>query len=507
MSRDIASGRMRRLRRRGRRPVGEARPREESLRPVIAPIAGLVIAQFVAGLSGTIVATALPSILTSLDGSPGESTWIVAATILGNTATASIWGRLADRIEAKRVVQAGLAFFLVGSLLAGIAPNTPVLIAARALQGIGLGGILTSTAATLAGLVAPRQRGRVNAFMATAQTTATLTGPVIGGIIVQTSWLGWRWCFLLSVPFAITSMIVIAATLKVARRPVEPRPADFAGMILLPTAITALLIAVSAAPDAASHPWLVGVSGCLGLIATVALVIVELRASDPVLPIRLFARRRTSTIFIAAFAAGSVMFSGSVFISQYLQFGLGLQPAISGTMLVPMAIATVVTGFAVGRFMSRTAKLRPVLLFGSIALVAGNAVLAGVNLAPVPFTIAGTVLLACGLGAMTQNLILASQVSGRQDQAGSMGATVLMLFVLGGTVGLVALGAVLTAVVGAFMADGASEADAYLHGMPVLFAVSAVAVVPAFGAVLAMPAIHLRSQVEEPDAARCEHGA
>ncbi|MCU1444617.1 MFS transporter [Cryobacterium sp.] len=262
-----------------------------SLRPIVAPLSGLLIAQFVAGLSATIVATSIPSIMQNLPGPTSHSRWIVAATIPGNTATTPIWGKLGDRFNPKVILQAGLMFFAVGSLVAALSLNTTQLIVGRALQGIGLGGILSLVVIVIAALVEPRQRGRVNAWLSSMQTTATLRGPVIGGLIVQTPGLGWQWCFLLSIPGALAAVIVIAATLRIVRTPHERMRADFAGAGLIALDVTSSLICISALPHAATSVWLVAVPGAVGLIALTVAVFVELRADDPILPLRLLAAR------------------------------------------------------------------------------------------------------------------------------------------------------------------------------------------------------------------------
>jgi len=463
-----------------------------SLRPIVAPLSGLLIAQFVAGLSATIVATSIPSIMQDLPGPTAHSTWIVAATILGNTATTPIWGKLGDRFNPKLILQAGLMFFAIGSLVAALSPNTTQLIVGRALQGIGLGGILSLVVIVIAALVEPRQRGRVNAWLSSMQTTATLSGPVLGGLIVQTPGLGWQWCFLLSIPGALASVIVIAATLRIVRAPHQRMRADFAGAGLIALGVTSSLVCISALPNAATSVWLVVVTGAIGVIALTVAVVVELRAEDPILPLRLLAARIPLLCITAAFFSGTTLFSGSVFITQYLQFGVGLPPATAGLLLTPMALGTVATAFAAGRYISRTGRVRPVVVVGALALFTGNAVLSQMHFAPIVMAVIGTVLIACGLGAVIQNLILTAQTTVSLRTLGSMSSSVSFFLSLGGTIGLVVLGSVLTFQVDTMQAGGSTQSEAYLVGMPIIFGLSALMVVPATAAVLALPAIHLR---------------
>lgn len=470
------------------------RPHRPSLRPIVVPLSGLLIAQFVAGLSATIVATSIPSIQQNLAGPTAHSTWIVAATILGNTASLPIWGKLGDRFNPKGILQAGLLIFAIGSLVAGLSPTTTQLIVGRALQGIGLGGILALIVVVVAALVEPRQRGRVNAWLSTVQTTATLSGPVLGGLIVQTPGLGWQWCFLLSVPAATLSVVVIASTLRIVRQPVPRMRADFAGAALIALGVTSVLICVSTLPSLGSAPVLAAVTGGVGLFALGAAWLVELRADDPILPLRLLAARTPLLCITAAFFAGTTLFGGSVFITQYLQLGVGLLPATAGLLLTPMALGTVVSSIAAGRFISRTGRIRPVLLAGALALFAGNAVLFLMDYSPTVMAVTGTVLIACGLGAVIQNLTLTAQTTVPFRTVGSMSASVAFFLTLGGTIGLVVLGSVLTARVDALQAAGATLADAYFVGMPLLFGLSALLVLPAIAAIVALPPIHLAAR-------------
>jgi MFS family permease len=470
------------------------RPHRPSLRAIVVPLSGLLIAQFVAGLSATIVATSIPSIQQNLAGPTAHSTWIVAATILGNTASLPVWGKLGDRFNPKGILQAGLLIFAAGSLVAGLSANTTQLIVGRALQGIGLGGILALIVVVVAALVEPRQRGRVNAWLSTVQTTATLGGPVLGGLIVQTPGLGWQWCFLLSVPAATLSILVIASTLRIVRQPVARMRADFAGAALIALGVTSLLICVSTLPTLGATPVLAAVTGGIGVLCLAAAWVVELRADDPILPLRLLAARTPLLCITAAFFAGTTLFGGSVFITQYLQLGVGLLPATAGLLLTPMALGTVVSAFVAGRFISRTGRIRPVLLAGALALFVGNAVLFLMDFSPTVMAVAGTVLIACGLGAVIQNLTLTAQTTVPFRTVGSMSASVAFFLTLGGTIGLVVLGSVLTARVDALRAGGATLSEAYFVGMPLVFGLSALLVIPAIAAIVALPPVHLAAR-------------
>ncbi|MWV57827.1 MFS transporter [Rathayibacter sp. VKM Ac-2754] len=459
-------------------------------REVRAPLAGLMIAQFVAGLSATIVATSIPTVMRSLEGAAGLSTWLVAATILGNTATTPLWGRLADLVAPKRILQSAIAVFIAGSLLAALAPSTAVLLTARALQGIGLGGTAAVSMAAVALLVPLRERGRVNGSLQALQTSATILGPIVGGLVVQT--LGWRWCFVVALPLAVASFAVLTASLHV-RLPVSPRGGrtDYAGALLIATGIPASLIALTLLGEGSFGVALVGF-GAFGAAALIALVIVELRVAAPIIPLRLLGGRVTLVCASAALLLGSTLFGGSVFVTQYLQIGLGIDPAPAGLLLAPMALGAVVASWTAGRRITRTGRLKGVLLLAASAMLLGNAALALAPFAPLPLALGGALLLAAGLGMTLQNLVLAAQTVAPLGRTGSVSAAIVFFFTLGGTVGLVGYGAALSARLSVLTREGASEAESYSLGLPLVFALSAVAAGVALAALALLPAVRLR---------------
>ncbi|SMH28280.1 Major Facilitator Superfamily protein [Rathayibacter oskolensis] len=468
--------------------VREAPP---SLRGARWPLAGLMIAQFVAGLSATIVATSVPTVMRSLEGAAGLSTWLVAATILGNTATTPLWGRLADLVAPKRILQCAIGLFIAGSVLAALAPTTAVLLTGRAVQGVGLGGTAAVSIAAVALLVPQRERGRVNGSLQALQTSATILGPIVGGVVVQS--LGWRWCFVVALPLAVASFAVLTATLHV-RLPVAARGGrtDYAGALLIATGIPSALIALTLVGEGAT-----GVAftafGSFGLLALIALVIVELRVAAPIIPLRLLASRVPLVCAVAAVLLGSTLFGGSVFVTQYLQIGLGIDPAPAGLLLAPMAVGAVIASFAAGRAITRRGRVKGVLLLAAAAMLVGNAALALAPLAPLPLALTGALLLSAGLGMSLQNLVLAAQTVAPPGRTGSVSAAIVFFFTLGGTVGLVGYGAALSARIGVLTQAGATEAEAYALGLPLVFALSAAAAAVALGALVMLPTVRLRN--------------
>src|SRR3954469_12353654 len=264
-------------------------------REVLEALSGLLLAMFVAMLSSTVVSNALPRIVESLHGSQTEYTWVVVATLLTMTATTPIWGKLSDQFSKKALVQTALVIYVIGSLVAGTAANMGILIGARAIQGLGVGGLTALVQVVIASMVTPRERGRYSGYIGAVFAAATVSGPLIGGLIVDTPGLGWRWCFFVGTPFAVAAFPLLQKTLHL---PVvrKEHHIDYLGATLLMGGVSILLVWVSLAGS--SFGWTSLVSGLLvlsGLVVVASAIYVEARvASDPIIPLRLFRDRTTA---------------------------------------------------------------------------------------------------------------------------------------------------------------------------------------------------------------------
>src|SRR5690349_24887769 len=214
-------------------------------REVLEALSGLLLAMFVAMLSSTVVSNALPRIITDLQGSQSGYTWVVVATLLTMTASTPVWGKLADQFSKKLLVQSALVIFVAGSLVAGFAPNMGVLIGARAIQGLGVGGLTALVQVVIASMVSPRERGRYSGYIGAVFALATVSGPLIGGLVVDSP-LGWRGCFFAPLPIAVLAFAVLQRTLHlpVIKRPVS---VDYAGAGLIVGGVSILLVWVSLA--------------------------------------------------------------------------------------------------------------------------------------------------------------------------------------------------------------------------------------------------------------------
>ncbi|KUJ48738.1 MDR family MFS transporter [Micromonospora maris] len=432
-----------------------AMPVQMSHRQILEALSGLLLGMFVAILSGTVVANALPRIITELNGSQSAYTWVVTSTLLATTATTPLWGKLADLTSKKVLVQLSLAIFVLGSVLAGLSQSTGQLIACRVVQGIGAGGLTALVQVVIATMIAPRERGRYSGYLGAVMAVGTIGGPLIGGVIVDTSWLGWRWCFYVGVPFALAALVVLQRTLDlpVVRRKVK---IDWWGATLITGAVSLLLIWVSLAGnqfDWASWQTAVMVTGALLLGA--AAVRVETRTSEPLIPPRLFRNRTITLSVVASIAVGVGMFGASVFLGQYFQISRGASPTMSGLMTLPMILGLLVSSTVVGRIITNTGRWKRYLVAGSALLTVGFALM-GTLRADTPYWQVSIymAIIGVGVGMSMQNLVLAVQNTVEPHELGAASSVVAFFRSLGGAVGVSALGALLGHNVTRYLSEG-----------------------------------------------------
>jgi EmrB/QacA subfamily drug resistance transporter len=415
-----------------------------SHREVLEALSGLLLAMFVAMLSSTVVSNALPRIVTDLEGSQTGYTWVVVATLLTMTATTPIWGKLADLFSKKLLVQTALVIFSIGSLVAGFAPSMEVLIGARAIQGLGVGGLTALVQVVIASMVSPRERGRYSGYIGATFAMATVSGPLVGGVLVDS--VGWRWCFFVGIPVAAIAFVVLQKTLHL---PVLTREVhiDYLGATLLVGGVSLLLVWVSLAGN--QFAW--GSSTSLGLVAAGLVVLaaalyVEARvAREPVVPLRLFRDRTTSLATAASVLIGLAMFGSTVYLSQYFQLARGMSPTEAGLMSIAMVGGLLVSSIATGRIISETGLWKRYLVGGMVLVIAGLGLLSTID-ERTPLVLVGgfMAVLGLGLGATMQNLVLAVQNNTAQSDMGAASSVVAFFRSMGGSIGVSALGAALS---------------------------------------------------------------
>jgi EmrB/QacA subfamily drug resistance transporter len=422
---------------------------------ILSALSGMLLAMFVAFLSSTVVSNALPTIITELRGSQSQYTWVITATLLSSTASTPIWGKLADLFSKKLLIQLSIVIFIVGSMLAGSAQSVETLIAWRVLQGLGLGGLQALVQIAMAAMISPRERGRYSGLLGGVMAVATVGGPLLGGLLVDTSWLGWRWCFYVGVPFAAVALVLLQRTLHL---PVIKRNVhiDYLGAAFLTAGVSALLIWVTLAGD--HFAWMSTDSALFvagGLAAIVAFVLTELRAKEPIVPLRLFRDRTTTLAILASIAIGVAMFGSSVFLGQYLQISRGYSPTAAGLLTIPMVAGLLLSSTVSGILITRTGRWKRFLVAGSALVVVGFGLLSVVD-HETNMVLLGVFLfvLGTGIGMTMQNLVLAVQNTVAASDLGAASSAVAFFRSLGGTIGVSVLGAVLSSRVGSLISEG-----------------------------------------------------
>ncbi|WP_394620232.1 MDR family MFS transporter [Lentzea sp. JNUCC 0626] len=469
-----------------------------SRRTVLKSLTGLLLALFVSTLSSTVVATALPRMMGDLHGSPTQYTWVVTATLLTTTVTTPIWGKLADLFDKKSLVQAATVIFLVGSVAAGLAQDGSQLIAARALQGVGVGGVQALVQIAIGAMIPPRERGRYAGYLSSVTALSTIGGPLLGGVLVDTSWLGWRWCFFVGVPFALAALVMLQLTLRLPLSRKENVRIDYWGASLLTAGVSVLLIWISFVGDAfAWISWQTAamVGGSVLLLGLAAWV--ETRVAEPLVPPRIITRRTTALAVLGSLSAGTAMFGAAVFLSQYFQVSRGHTPTEAGLLTIPMMAGILVSSVVAGRLLSRTGRIKPYLVAGAVSLAAGFACLAFLDeRTPLVLVAFPMVLIGTGVGMTLQNFVLVVQNAVPLADIGAASATVSFFRSLGGTIGVTVLGAVLARQVAGHTAAGLAVPAAYGEATGTVFAISAgVAVLGVVAAVLLEP-VTLRTSLD-----------
>ncbi|MEU1123320.1 MFS transporter [Streptomyces sp. NPDC005899] len=427
-------------------------------RQIMEALTGLLLGMFVAILSSTVVSNALPEIISDLGGGQSAYTWVVTASLLAMTATTPLWGKLADLFSKKLLVQIALVIYVGGSVVAGLSTSSGMLIVCRVVQGVGVGGLSALAQIVMAAMISPRERGRYSGYLGAVFAVATVGGPLLGGVITDTSWMGWRWCFYVGVPFAVIALIVLQKTLKlpVVKRQVK---VDWSGAFFISAAVSLLLLWVTFAGD--KYDWVswqtyTMLGGTAVLIALFLLV--ESKASEPIIPLRLFRNRTITLASAASLFVGIGMFAGTVFFSQYFQLARDKSPTMSGVMTIPMIAGLFLSSTISGQVITKTGRWKAWLVSGGFLLTAGLGLLGTIRYDTEYWHIAIFMLvMGLGIGMMMQNLVLATQNQVAPADLGAASSVVTFFRSLGGAIGVSALGAVLGNRVTHYVKDGLAD--------------------------------------------------
>lgn len=402
-------------------------------------LSALMLGMLLAALDGTIVSTALPTIVGDLHGA-NHLSWVVVAYLLASTVSTPLWGKLGDLHGRKIYFQAAISIFLLGSVLSGLANSMLFLILARALQGLGGGGLMVGAQAVIADVVSPKERGRYSGFFGAVFGAATVLGPLLGGFIVDH--LSWRWIFYVNVPFGVIALIVTAIALP-ADGDRKSHVIDYLGTILLTVSASCLILFTSL--GGSSEAW--GSPRSLffiitGVVLAIVFFVVERKAVEPILPPRLFANKVFSSASAIGFVVGFAMFGAMTFLPLFFQEVRGVSPTSSGLRLVPMMVGLFGASIAVGQLVSRGRKYRQFPIVGCAVMTIGMALLATINEITSSWLMALYMfVLGAGIGMVMQILIVAVQNAVNPSDIGAGTAGSNFFRSIGGSFGTAIFGA------------------------------------------------------------------
>lgn len=419
--------------------------RELSHREILLGMSGTMLGMFVALLSGAIVVNALPRIVPELGGTQTGYTWVVVASFLTLTTFNPIWGKLADLFNVKHLVAIALTVYVAGGLLGTTSQSIPMLIGARAVIGLGMGGMSTLSQVVIARLAPPRLRGKYAGYSGISYALGTVCGPLVGGLIADSP-LGWRGCFWVPLPLALVAVVLVQRTLKIThvRRTVR---IDYVGGTLLITGVGLLLVLLSL--GGTKFGWLSWTSTALGLgsaAAIAALILVEWRlAAEPIIQLGFFRKRTISLMVLCGALIGVAPYSATVYLSEYYQHAHGLNPTQAGLLTIPMILGITGTGVVSGRIVAHTGGWKPVALSGLAVLMTGMLLIGTADHQTAVGLVSGfSFVLGVGIGSTTQNFVLAVQNVVEDGVVGSATSLVFFAQSLGGTLGITILGATLS---------------------------------------------------------------
>jgi EmrB/QacA subfamily drug resistance transporter len=452
---------------------------------VAVPFAAIVLAMLPAVLDQTILATALPVVASDL-GRLSDISWVVTSYVVAAAAATPMWGKLGDRHGRKPLLEIALVVFVVTSALCGAAQDITQLIALRLVQGAAAGGLMTLAMAAVGDLVAPRERGRYQGYIAATFAVATIVGPLVGGVLVDRA--SWRWVFLVNLPIGAAALAGLHLRLPAPDVARAERPFDVSGAALLAGATSALML--TCIWGGARYAWSSG--PILALIAATvvlsgALLVCERRAADPIVPFHLLRTGPVAIASAALFLATAALFSVTVFVPLFLETTTGASATEAGLLLVPAMLGIALSTTLSGRAMVRTGRYKRFPVAGLVLMTAALVLLAVV--AGDPSRVATGITLALfglGFGMVTQILVVAVQNSVERRELGVATATTGFFRALGGAVGAAVLGAVFAAQSGAHSPAHVLRAEV-IDGVQAVFAVAAPLAALALVVVLFLP--------------------